>query len=105
VFDLTWTGAYALESFPAALFCFARSPDRPREVLLTAANASHDTDTIASMAGNLVGAWVGARRLEAEEPRWWAEIEDRDRLIALADDLLDTALDVADDATPTAWTS
>lgn len=103
VFARTYTGAYALESFPAALFCFLRTPDRPHEVLLTAANAGYDTDTIGSMAGNLAGAWVGAQRLEEEERHWWEEIEDRERIVHLADRLLDTALDLADDATASSW--
>ena len=33
-----------------------------------------------------------------------AAAEDRDRITALADDLLDTALDLADDATAFSWT-
>jgi ADP-ribosylglycohydrolase len=61
------------------------------DVLVTAANAGHDTDTIASMAGNLVGALVGAERLRAEKPEWWDQLEDRDRLIGLADCLLAVA--------------
>lgn len=49
-------------------------------MLITAANASHNTDTIASMAGNLVGAWVGAERLAADLGDWLDRLEDRDRL-------------------------
>lgn len=86
-----WSGAFALESVPAALYCFLRSPERPGEVLLTAANAGHDTDTIASMAGNLVGAHVGANRLRVEHAGWWDELEGRAELIGLADGLLDVA--------------
>lgn len=52
-----------------------RSPDDPREVLVTAANASHDTDTIASMAGNLAGAWLGAERLRVDLADWLAQLE------------------------------
>jgi len=88
----TWTGAFALESVPAALFCFARSPLDPAEVLLTAANTSHDTDTIASMAGNLVGAMVGASRLHDGHPAWWHDLEYRDELTSLADGLAGIAL-------------
>ena len=87
VFDEIWTGAFALESVPAAMYCFLRSPQDPKKVLLTAANASHDTDTIASMAGNLVGAWLGATRMAAAVPEWWSRIERRDELEALAGQL------------------
>ena len=86
-----WSGAYAMESVPAAFFSFLRSPDEPVAVLLTAANAGHDTDTIASMAGNLVGARVGAARLRDERPTWWDELEDREDLIRLSDGLLTVA--------------
>lgn len=58
-FDHFHTGAFVLQSLPSAFFCFLRSPDDPRPVILTAANCGHDTDRVASMAGNLVGAWVG----------------------------------------------
>ena len=87
VFDETWTGAFALESVPAAIYAFLRSPGDLRAVLLTAANASHDTDTIASMAGNLAGAWLGADALAASVPQWWDRIERRNELAKLADSL------------------
>ncbi|MBI2941201.1 MAG: ADP-ribosylglycohydrolase family protein [Chloroflexi bacterium] len=92
VFRHTWNGAYALESVPAALYCFLRSPGDPRQVLLTAVYAGHDADTVAAMAGNLVGAWVGAERLRTGEPEWWADLEYRDELIALADALAEFAV-------------
>lgn len=90
--DRFWSGAFALESVPAALYCFLRYPERPDEVIITAANAGHDTDTIASMAGNLVGAHVGASRLRDEHADWWDQLEGREELIGLADGLLDVAV-------------
>ena len=90
-FDEIWTGAFALESVPAAIYAFLRSPNDPRTVLLTAANASHDSDTIASMAGNLVGAWLGARRMARAMPAWWSRVERRAEIEALAMQLADIA--------------
>jgi hypothetical protein len=84
VFAEIWTGAFALESVPAAIFAFLRSPGDPGKVLLTGANAGHDTDTIAAMAGNLVGAWLGAEALGAAMAGWWDRIERRDDLVELA---------------------
>ncbi len=98
VLAYTWTGAFALESVPAAVFCFLRASDDPAIVLLTAANTSHDTDTIASMAGQLVGARVGAERLRREHPEWWTEVEFRDELTELANELV--ALRAPRDAVP-----
>jgi ADP-ribosylglycohydrolase len=91
VFDEIWTGAFALESVPAAIYAFLRSPDNPRAVLLTAANAGHDSDTIASMAGNLVGAWLGASRMARAVPEWWSRVERREEIEALAEQLADIA--------------
>ena len=61
------------------------------EVLLTAANIGHDTDTIASMAGNMAGACVGAERMRAERDDLWSELEGLEELIELADGLLEIA--------------
>jgi ADP-ribosylglycohydrolase len=87
VFAYTHNGAFALESVPAALYCFLHAPNDPREVIMTAVRAGRDADTVASMAGNLVGAWVGAERLRAEEDHWWSELEYREELASLADSL------------------
>ena len=100
VFDRIWTGDFALEGVPAAIFCFLRAPDRPKDALLTAANASHDTAAIAAMTGNLVGAWVGADRLRDELPGWWASVERLDELLALSDALVDTSADLAEGEDP-----
>lgn len=87
VLAYTYNGAFALESVPAALYCFLRTPDDPREVIMTAVRGGYDADTVASMAGNLVGAWVGAERLRDEAVEWWDDLEYRDELTALADAL------------------
>ena len=92
VFAYVYNGAFALESVPAALYCFLRSPNDPRQVILTAVNAGYDADTVASMAGNLAGAWCGAERLQREAPEWWTELEYREELIGLADGLADLAV-------------
>lgn len=92
VFAYTYNGAFALESVPAALYCFLHAPDDPGQVILTAVNAGYDADTVASMAGNLAGAWCGAERLRQDRAEWWSELEYRDELTALADGLADLAL-------------
>jgi ADP-ribosylglycohydrolase len=91
VFNYTYNGAFALESVPAAVYAFLCSPDDARGVILRAVNAGYDADTVASMGGNLAGAWCGAATLERNSS-WWRELEDRDRLVGLADRLLDLAL-------------
>lgn len=53
-------GVAARRSVPTALFCFLRSSDKDfRSVIEYAVNLGGDTDTIASMAGALGGAFFG----------------------------------------------
>ena len=75
------TGAFVLESLPSALFIFMRYADEPERALLEAAHAGGDTDTIASLVGGWLGAYLGDRGLRSGTPsNWWdvsvaAEIE------------------------------
>lgn len=85
VFGYLYNGAFVLESLPAAFWCFLRSPEEPERVLVTAADGGYDADTVASMAGNLVGAYRGE---EALPDRWLEELEYREELRALADGLM-----------------
>jgi ADP-ribosylglycohydrolase len=80
-FERMYNGAFALESVPAALYCFLRHSDEPERVILTAVNAGYDADSVGSMAGNLVGAWCGADLLQGTKPEWWRELELRDELV------------------------
>lgn len=69
------TGIDALESVPMALYCFLRYPDSFEEVIGSAVFLGGDTDTIASMAGSLSGAWLGTQALPR---RWLARLCDED---------------------------
>lgn len=71
----------------------ASSPADPERVIVAAANGGYDADTVASMAGNLVGALNGASALPG---RWLAELEFRDELADLSDRLLALAMPDAD---------
>ena len=55
-------------------------------------NAGYDADSVASMAGNLAGAWCGAERLQRKAAEWYTDLEYRDELIDLADGLARLAL-------------
>ncbi|HEY3999193.1 MAG TPA: ADP-ribosylglycohydrolase family protein [Candidatus Xenobia bacterium] len=90
--SVTWNGAFALESVPAALYCFLRHSDDPRRAVEVAVNAGFDADSVGSMTGHLAGAWCGAERLRRDAPTWWAGLEGRDGLIKLADQLYDLAV-------------
>ena len=71
----------AHEAIAGSLFIFARYLDDPAEGMLAGANATGDSDSLASIAGALLGAWHGAESLP---PSWVAEIERRGDLEALA---------------------
>jgi ADP-ribosylglycohydrolase len=83
-FDTLYNGAFVLESLPAALWCFLRSPDDAEDVIVTAVNGGRDADTVAAMAGSLVGAYLGEKALPE---RWLEDLEDYERIIRLADGL------------------
>jgi len=59
--------------------------------LLLAANAGYDADSVAAMAGTLGGALGGEAALPQ---RLLPELEYREELLALADDLWQKALEV-----------
>ena len=91
VLSYLYNGAYVLESVPAALYCFMRSPDNMEQSLLLAANAGYDADSVAAMAGTLGGALGG----EAALPQHLLpELEYREKLLGLADGLWQKALEV-----------
>ena len=54
--------------------------------MVTAVNGGRDADTVASMAGNMVGAYLG---VEALPSRWRDDLEYADELAELARALLD----------------
>lgn len=81
-------GIEAFNSVPTALFCFLRSPGDFRAAVLYAVSLGGDTDTIASMAGAISGAYLGADALPDE---WLAALENRDYIEDLASRLSDVA--------------
>jgi ADP-ribosyl-[dinitrogen reductase] hydrolase len=84
-----WSGAFVLESLPAALWCFLRHPRDPAETLQTAISVGHDADTVAAMAGTLAGALNGAGRLPGELVDG---LECRDEVVGLATNLWERAV-------------
>ena len=81
-----YSGAFVLESLPMALWHFLRSSDDPEEAVVGAVMGGHDADTVASMTGAYVGAYLGEQAFPA---RWRGEeLEFADQLRGLADQLL-----------------
>lgn len=69
------TGLEAKESVPMALYCFLSARDSFEQVIHQAVFLGGDTDTIASMAGSLSGAFLGEKALPR---RWCARMLDED---------------------------
>ena len=82
----------AAESVPAAIGLFAYAQGDPLRTISLGASMGNDTDTIATMAGALCGALVGARALPAAlRDEFLAVNEPVYGLRALADALLPIA--------------
>lgn len=57
--QLLGTSGRAVETVPSAIYCFLHSPDSLQEILRNAVVLDGDSDSIASMACALYGAWHG----------------------------------------------
>ncbi len=82
------SSAYVVESVPLALYA-ARSIDRlPFEIVLqNAIEAGGDTDTIASIAGQIGGAWIGHSKISAEMSQ---RLPNSDQIDRIANDFAET---------------
>ncbi|HET6583430.1 MAG TPA: ADP-ribosylglycohydrolase family protein, partial [Nannocystaceae bacterium] len=74
-------GWAAHEAIAAAVYIFARHPDDPRAAILEGANTPGDSDSLATLAGALVGARTGVAALPES---WVADVERSEVLLQLA---------------------
>lgn len=74
----------AEEAIASAMYCFWRHPDDARACILEGVNTDGDSDSIAAIAGGIVGARVGIDGLPAE---WVRDVEDSAALQDLAERL------------------
>lgn len=77
----------AHEAIAAAVYIFARHPEAFEAAVLEGANTPGDSDSIATLAGALVGARVG---LTGIPTAWASQIERADALRALASEVLES---------------
>jgi ADP-ribosylglycohydrolase len=75
-------GWAAHEAIAAAMFVIARCPEDVSEGLLLGANTTGDSDSIATLAGALLGARLG---IEAFPVEWVRDVERSAELLVLAD--------------------
>jgi ADP-ribosylglycohydrolase len=65
--DLTYSGAFLLETLPVTLFIVARHGNDPDQAIRAAVNHTRDNDTIASLVASAMGALHG---MDAFRPDW-----------------------------------
>jgi len=82
-------GIEAFNSVPTAIFTFLAHPQDFVSTVIYAVSLGGDTDTIASMAGAIAGAYLGIDGLPSQ---WLGQLENRDYISNLADRLWQTAL-------------
>ncbi|MDF1557244.1 MAG: ADP-ribosylglycohydrolase family protein [ANME-2 cluster archaeon] len=80
-FSILKTSFMTRDIVPSALYCFAKNPLDFPKTLITAINAGGDTDSIASVAGAISGAYLGA---DVIPKRWYNGLENRDEIESIA---------------------
>ncbi len=78
------TSADALEAIPAAVYCFLKHPRNYSGAVIAAVNGGDAADSIAALAGGMVGAFAG---IDAVPQQWREEIENADVLLGVAENL------------------
>ncbi len=66
IYDLVGTGIESAEAVPAAFGMLVAGEGQPMRVIELAVNAGGDTDTVASIAGAIAGAWRGIGAFDAK---------------------------------------
>ncbi len=87
-FDVLGDAWVAEEAMAGALYCFLRSPRDYRTTVLTGANASGDSDSVACIAGGISGAYNGLTAIPKE---WRQQVENGVGLTAAAGSLWEAA--------------
>ena len=77
-------GIEAFNSVPTSIFAFLSHSQDFASTVIYAVSLGGDTDTIASMAGAISGAYLG---VDAIPPQWRAQLENRDYILNLANRL------------------
>jgi len=78
------TSSDAVETIPAAIYCFLKHPRNFPAAVLCAVNAGDAADSIGALTGSFVGALAG---VSAIEKQWLAEVENSDVLIGVGENL------------------
>jgi ADP-ribosylglycohydrolase len=80
------TSSDAIETVPAAIYCFLKYPRNFSSAVLAAVNAGDATDSIGALAGSFVGALAG---VNAIDKHWLRSVENSDVLIGIGENMAD----------------
>ncbi|MFS8541776.1 MAG: ADP-ribosylglycohydrolase family protein, partial [Tissierellales bacterium] len=87
-------GWVAEESLGISVYCALKYTDDFRKALITAVNHDGDSDSTGAITGNILGAYLGINSIPKE---WIENVELKDVIIRIADDLLVDEIDENDD--------
>lgn len=76
------TSSDAIETIPAAIYCFLKHPKKYSSAVLSAVNAGDAADAIGALAGSFVGALSG---VDAIDKQWLDDVENSDLLIGVGE--------------------
>ncbi len=82
------------EAVAMALYCFLKNPTDYAKTVLMGANIDGDSDSVASIAGAISGAYNG---VEAIPKKWINQIENKELLRKTAEGLLERSLKLSED--------
>jgi ADP-ribosyl-[dinitrogen reductase] hydrolase len=78
------TSSDAIETVPAAIYCFLKYPKNFSSAVLSAVNAGDATDSIGALTGSLVGVLSG---VDAIDKQWLNSVENSEVLIGAGESL------------------
>jgi len=78
------TSSDAIETVPAAIYCFLKHPRNFSSAVLAAVNAGDAADSIGALTGSFVGALAG---VDAIDKQWVGGVENSDVLIGIGENL------------------
>jgi ADP-ribosylglycohydrolase len=78
------TSSDAIETVPAAIYCFLKHPRSFSGAVLAAVNAGDASDSIAALTGSFVGALAGANVIDKH---WFRSVENSDVLVGVGENL------------------
>lgn len=87
-------GWVAEESLGISVYCALKYTDDFRKALITAVDHDGDSDSTGAITGNILGAYLGINSIPKE---WIENVELKDVIIRIADDLLVDEIDENDD--------